>query len=434
MSPERLAELMTTNAELASSSKYLHWEDVRVRTPPQGLTREEWWTATKLRRAFVRRELPFVDKSGRPFSYSDLGVLYRSLRKVDRDASGQIEAPGAEGVHSGFGERYLIDSLMEEAITSSQLEGATTTRLVAKEMLRSGRSPRDESERMIVNNFHAMEFLRHHNEEDLTVEMLLELHRILTHRTSADRHAGRFRVASDKVHVAAWDGTVVHLPPDADELEDRINRLLAFANEDDDGRHIHPFIRAVVLHFMVGYDHPFVDGNGRTARGLFYWSMAKSNYWLTEFLSISTIIRRAPVQYVRAYLYSETDDGDVTYFLNYNLRVMVWAIRALHLSVARKSREMEKLSQVIRGSDFAAALNHRQIALLGHLLKHPDKIYSITGHQRSHGVSYQTARTDLISLTELGLLEVSKRGRQLIYRRSPGFEENLRDLKDRIWL
>ena len=165
----------------------------------------------------------------------------------------------------------------------------------------------------------------------------------------------------------------------------------------------------------------------------FYWSMAKSNYWLTEFLSISTIIRRAPAQYVRAYLYSETDDGDVTYFLYYNLRVMVQAIRALHSNVARKSREMEKLSQVIRGSDFAAALNHRQIALLGHLLKHPDQIYSIASHRRSHGVSYQTARTDLISLAELGLLEVSKRGRQLIYRRSPGFEENLRDLKGRIW-
>ncbi len=269
-SPERLAELMTANAELASSSRYLHWEDMRFRTPPQGLTGEEWWTATRLQRAFVRRELPFVDKSGRPFSYSDSGSLYRRLGEVDRNASGQIETLGAEGVHSGFGERYLVNSLIEEAITSSQLEGAATTRPVAKEMLRSGRPPRDESERMIVNNYHAMEFLRHHNAEDLTVEMLLELHRILIHKTSADRHVGRFRAPSDKVHVAAWDGTVVHQPPDADELDDRINRLLAFANEDDDGQNIHPFIRAVVLHFMVGYDHPFVDGNGRTARGLFW--------------------------------------------------------------------------------------------------------------------------------------------------------------------
>ena len=432
MSPERLSELMVANAEAAYSSKYFHWNDIRVRTPPQGYSREEWWTATKLRRMFVRRELPFVDKSGQAFSYGDSGNLYRRLREVDRDASGQIETPSADGVHSRFRERYLISSLIEEAITSSQLEGAATTRLVAKEMLRSGRLPRDESEQMIVNNYHAMEFLRNHNGEELTVETLLELHSILTYKTLADHHVGRFRLASDEVDVAAWDGTVVHLPPDADELDDRINRLLAFANETDDGQNLHPFVRAVVLHFMVGYDHPFVDGNGRTARGLFYWSMAKSNYWLTEYLSISTIIRKAPSQYVRAYVYSGTDGGDVTYFLDYNLRVMVQAIRALHSNLARKSNEMEKLWQVIRGSDFASALNHRQIALLGHLLKYPEWIYSIAGHQRSHNVSYQTARTDLIDLAEVGLLEVSKRGRQLVYRRSSVFEDNLRGLEDRM--
>ena len=47
------------------------------------------------------------------------------------------------------GQRYLVNSLMEEAIRSSQLEGATTTRRVAKELLRSGREPKDRGERMI---------------------------------------------------------------------------------------------------------------------------------------------------------------------------------------------------------------------------------------------------------------------------------------------
>jgi Fic family protein len=46
---------------------------------------------------------------------------------------------------------------MEEAITSSQLEGAATTREVAKEMIREGRQPRDRSERMILNNYLTMQ-------------------------------------------------------------------------------------------------------------------------------------------------------------------------------------------------------------------------------------------------------------------------------------
>ena len=429
-SSERITQLLGSRIEGVHKDAYLHWEDLRVRKPPADFSREEWWLAIKLQRTTVRRELPFLDKSGRPFSYSDSGDLYRRLRAVDRDCSGQIEVPFGEGVRQDSGQRYLMSSLIEESIASSQLEGAATTRQVAKEMLRTGRSPLDTSEQMIVNNYHAMEFLRQHIEEDLSVEMLQELHRILTYKTQQAPKAGRFRLPSDKVDVASWDGTVVHTPPDAVELDERIEKLLAFANEKDDGRNIHPFVRAVVLHFMVGYDHPFVDGNGRTARGLFYWSMARSAYWLAQYLSISSIVRKAPAQYVRAYVYSEIDESDVSYFLYYNLKVMLRAISKLHVYLARKTSEMEEFWRVIRGSDMVLDLNYRQTALLGRLLRYPDQTYTIASHQRSHKVTYQTARVDLIELADLGVLEMRKRGRRLIYTRNPGFESNLRELRE----
>ena len=429
---EHLPKLFSADVRGMSGGKYLHWEDIRVRQPPAGFTREEWWLATKIKRASLREELPFIDKEGRPFAFTDSGELYRRLREIDRDASGQIGFASTDGVHERSGERYLVSSLIEEAITSSQLEGAATTRLVAKEMLRSGRSPRDKSEQMIVNNYHAMEFLRDHQEDDLTADMLLELQTMLTERTLDSDYVGRFRRPQDNVDVVQWDGTVVHVPPKAEQLGDRIERLLAFANENDGGQSIHPFVRAVVLHFMVGYDHPFVDGNGRTARGLFYWSMARSGYWLTEYLSISTIIRKAPAQYIRAYVYSETDDNDLSYFLEFNLRVMLQAIRALHAYLSRKAKELERLAKVIRGSDLAVVFNHRQIALLAHMVRHPDATYTISGHQRSHNVTYQTARTDLIGLADFGFLDPYKAGRQLNYRRTGDVEANVRELADLI--
>ena len=428
---ETIPKLVRMNVETMTGGKYLHWEDMRVRQPPEGYTTTEWWLATKLKRSQVRQILPFADKTGQPFSFSDSGDLYRRLREIDSDASGQIGFPSSDGVHEQSGGRYLMSSLIEESITSSQLEGAATTRVVAKEMLRSGRSPRDKSERMIVNNHHAMEFLRDNHGEDLTREILLELQTILTQGTMNDDSVGRFRRSTDTVELAQWDGTVVHTPPAADELDDRIERLVSFANERDD-RMIHPFVRAVVLHFMIGFDHPFVDGNGRTARGLFYWSMARSGYWLTEYVSISTIIRESPAKYVRAYVYSETDEGDLTYFLEYNLEVMLKAIRALHEYLDKKAKEMESLSKAIRGSDLALVFNYRQIALLSHLVKHPDTVYTIAGHQRSHNVTYQTARADLMALSEVGLLELSKVGRKLQYRRSDELEDDLRDLAEFI--
>ena len=430
---DRLLGLLVVDNQEAAEGKYLHWEDIRVRPPPDGFSHEEWWLATKIKRAAVRQPLPFVDKDGQPFAFSDSGSLYRRLRVIDRDASGEIGFPASGGVDTRAGERYLMSSLIEEATTSSQLEGAATTRRVAKDMLRTGRSPRDTSERMIANNYRAMEFVRRHSDEDLTAEMLIELQRMLTTGTTLDSaDVGRFRRSNDEVSVAQWDGTVVHVPPDATELGDRIERLLAFANERDDGRSVHPFIRATALHFMVGYDHPFVDGNGRTARALFYWSMARSGYWLAEYLSISTIIRRAPAQYVRAYVYSETDDNDLTYFIEFHLRVVLQAIRALHLYLERKTRELDSLSNIIRGSDLARVFNHRQIALLSHMVRRPDAVYTISGHQRSHNVTYQTARTDLISLADFGLLDVYTIGRKLHYRPAQDVEEIVRTLAERM--
>jgi Fic family protein len=54
---------------------------------------------------------------------------------------------------------------------------------------------------------------------------------------------------------------------------------------------IHPVVRAIILHFMIGCGHLFVDGNGRTARALFYWSVLHQKYRLMEFISISCIGR-----------------------------------------------------------------------------------------------------------------------------------------------
>ena len=424
-SSDRLPSLFTRASDISSDGKYLHWEDLHRRTPPEGLSRDEWWISLKIRRTATRALLPFDDKCGRPCWYTDSGELHRRLRTIDRDASGKLGARFGDGADHLTGERFLISSLMGEAITSSQLEGARTMRRVASDMLRSGRSPRDQDERMIANNYAAMMFMRGNVDKPLTLSTLLDLQRTLTEGTLDERDVGRLRQSDDVVIEDRRDGTVIHRPPPAAELTVRLGRLVDFANAEDGD--VHPFVRAVVLHYMVGYDHPFVDGNGRTARALFYWSMARSGYWLTEYLSVSEIILRAPAQYVRAYLYSETDENDLTYFIDFNLRVMLRAIQALHLYIARKQREDAALFQKLRSDEFAQGFNHRQVALLGHCLRHPEHVYDIASHQRSHGVSYLTARADLSGLAERGLLEVRRQGRRLVYWRSPAFEGRLGD-------
>jgi Fic family protein len=405
----RLERVLTAHGGPLQGNEYRHWDELVFLPPPGDLSHEEWWAGVKLARAPLLKKLPFKDVRGNPFSYGMPDPALAMTHAIDRDASGQIEI-SEQVTNPATRERYVVNSLIEEAITSSQLEGAATTVKVAKEMIRSGRKPRDKSERMIVNNYRAMQFIRDKKKVPLSPELIFELHRLVTDSTLDNSDAaGRLRRGDEPVAVYdPRDQTLLHEPPSAEALPDRMKALCDFANGKTPGYFIHPVARAIILHFWLGYDHPFVDGNGRAARAIFYWSMLSQGYWLAEYLSISSILKKGPAKYMRAYLYTESDQSDVTYFLLFHLKVIVRAITELKIYLERKMAEFRQTSGLLRGSD---RFNHRQIALLGHALRHPSAQYTIQSHRNSHNIVYQTARADLLGLVKEGLLELTRVGR-----------------------
>jgi len=314
---------------------------------------------------------------------------------------------------------YLVSSLFDEAINSSQLEGAATTYNDAKEMLRQDREPTDTSEQMILNNYRAMRFSNEFKSERLTPEMIMELHRILVEDTLKNpEDAGQFRTSEDEVVVVdRRDNTVLHIPPDAKELPERIKRICRFANESNEKLFIPVPLRAIICHFMLAYDHPFVDGNGRTARALFYWMMAKNDYWMMKYTSISRILKKEFGQYKNGFLYVETDDNDLTYFIIHQLSVIKKAINQLNQYLKKKSQEIESTRKLLESRrQLARKLNYRQLFLLRHALEHPNFIYTIESHKNSHGIYYDTARKDLLALSEeYGLLNKEKSGRVFVF-------------------
>jgi len=230
--------------------------------------------------------------------------------------------------------------------------------------------------------------------------------------------AGRFRRADDNVIVQdRFDPTItLHVPPPAHELPERMQALCDFANASNDENFLHPVVRAIAIHFQMGYDHPFCDGNGRTARALFYWSMLRSGYWLSEYISISSVLKKAPGQYVTSYLYTESDDSDIGYFVAHQLSVIEEAINGFRSYMARKVKERKQAEALLRpGSPLGAQLNHRQRALLLHAIRHMDSIYEIAGHQAAHRIAYPTARNDLLGLEALQLLTKKKLGKGFVF-------------------
>jgi Fic family protein len=418
MSAQELLQVMSLQPGPLVNGRYLHWDELRHRPVPEGLSHEQLWAAVRMARQSQLKPLPLLlDKHGRPMRFAMPEPILRLLNYIDKNAAGQISLPD-QLVSAHDRDQYIVHSLIEEAITSSQLEGASTTRLVAEAMLREGRKPQDRSERMIFNNFRAMQWIRAHKAEPLSPELVLELHRLVTENTLEEAdEAGCLRRRDDVRVVDQRSSIVLHEPPAAATLPERLERLCAFANgSEDDEPFAPPVLRAILLHFMIGYDHPFVDGNGRTARALFYWSMARQGYGLMEYLSISQIIKRAPARYARAFLHVETDDNDTTYFLLHQLEIVREAIGALHEHLKHKSAEQRATERLLRtSSTLRGRFNHRQLALLTHALKHPGETYLIEGHQRSHDIAYATARADLLDLAAAGLLERGKRGRAMLF-------------------
>jgi hypothetical protein len=172
----------------AQFDQYLPWDKLRFKAPPEGLSHEEWWVTLKLARTSSSRRLPLFTADGTPFSYTLPDDILRMTEEISRRASGVIALPEPV-TNPATRDRYVVNSLIEEAIRSSQLEGASTSRKVAKEMIRSGRRPRDRSERMILNNYNAMRRVVELRDVDLTPELICEIHRIVTDGTLDDLEA-----------------------------------------------------------------------------------------------------------------------------------------------------------------------------------------------------------------------------------------------------
>lgn len=395
---------------------YLYWDNVKYRA--KDCTPEELWNAIKFERYLRSKNIHFGSYT---FSYMITDYLQKSLHLFDMHIGGNL------GSNIGIAEtdktKFIISSLMEEAISSSQMEGASTTRKKAKEMIQQQQRPKTKSEQMIMNNFVTMKHIVEHKNDDLTLERILEIHKLITTKTLDDRaDEGQFRNNDDVRVVNAVDGEIIHLPPAESELEGLMNDLCNFFNTDAE-TFIHPIIKACIIHFMIGWIHPFIDGNGRTARALFYWYMLKKGYWLTEYLSISRIIKDTKSQYEKAYLYTENDANDLGYFITYHFKTMEKAYEALKEYINRKQKEVFQAAQFMK----IPGVNDRMAQILKILNDDPDRVLNIKEIESRFNVSNYTSRTDLKSLTALGFLEIiqpNKKKQSFI--RSKEFEKVLR--------
>ena len=151
-----LTEPEIKKALLKADKAYLHWEDLRYKNwiPCKFFPNKEFfWTLVRITRLARSQITPIRDIEDHYFriiieNYSEF------LHTVDKEMAGNFM--GIPGLSENDKRQFITRNIIEESIASSQLEGANTSRAVAKKMLLEERAPQNNSEQMIVNNHKTM--------------------------------------------------------------------------------------------------------------------------------------------------------------------------------------------------------------------------------------------------------------------------------------
>lgn len=394
------AMLLTPNDKVQEvvnkvNETFEYWDTIKYKRCSEGCTPQQLWTYVKAAR--VKSMMSVWGKYGITLTLTN--QMQRMCHEIDMNWGGSWGTDSIIGDENK--EQYLVGSLMEEAIYSSQMEGAATTRKVAKEMLRKKMTPKDKSQQMIANNYQTIQFIVSHKDALLTPELLLQIHQLMTEHTMQNpQEAGCFRSNNDVVVENGITHETVHIPPTYEEIPNFVEDLCRFFNEQDAPQFIHPIIRGIIIHFMVAYVHPFADGNGRTARALFYWYMLKQGYWLTEYLSISRVIAKSKKSYEKAFLYTEADGMDMGYFVAYNMRVLQQSFKQLQDYIKRKQEEKRAANSFLRIGN----INARQAQIIKMFADDSNLVVTIADLQAKFLVSPTTAKADVVGLMNMGLL------------------------------
>jgi len=388
------------------NKRYLHWTEVKFRDTSD-IDPDIVWTRMKLSRKDSAHVLNFGSFQ---IQYNITNDIQRQLHRIDTlPSTGYLII---DPLYPRMYDEFSINCIMEESIASSQIEGADTSSDCAKNILRKNSKPQNLSERMIVNNYRAMQTVVSKKDETLTKDLILDIHRYVTYGTIDNEYSGKFRTDNNIVVSDPSDGTIYYTPIDSNEIESAIDSLCTFINNDEE--FIHPVIKGIILHFMIAFIHPFQDGNGRVARTLFYWYMLGKGYSHIEYLSVSKYIKSHRGRYSDAYQLSETDDNDITYFLKFNLDVIEEAIDNLPDIIDNFSSDFDLDTMNLD-------INHRQKNIISYMINEKQNI-SVEYIMNRYGVSKNTARSDIRKLIESGILTNSgKDGHRVLYSISDDF-------------
>ncbi len=231
-----------------------------------------------------------------------------------------------------------------------------------------------------------------HSSRLFSVETLKTLHNLTMNKLIEEKHVGQFRDQQVIVRSAS-NGNVVFRPPVSVEVPYLVDEFFAWLNAPET-QQVHPIFRAAITHYQLVYIHPFIEGNGRTARAMAMLALYMSEYDFKKFFSLEQYFDADVDQYYQALLsVQQNQNNDLTYWLEYFCYGLAIEIEKIKQQVMKLSKDL-KLKQQLGEQ---VALSERQIILL-ELLQNQGEITSQDAQAALPNVSVDTILRDLKDL------------------------------------
>ena len=232
-----------------------------------------------------------------------------------------------------------------------------------------------------------------------TEDMMKTLHSLCTHRIIPPEQIGNYRQASVVVK-GVESGQIVHRPPSPEQVPQLIIDFFIWLNGTE-ARTLHTVFRAAITHYQLVNIHPFIEGNGRTARALALSVMYAENYDVKRFFSLEQYFDNDIENYYLA-LRSVQDSPtqDMTYWLEYfayGLAIELDRIKQQVLKLSQDFRLQQKLGQQV-------ALSERQLIIMEYL-QEQGKVTTGDLNDILPLISQDTILRDIKELIDKGLIK-----------------------------
>jgi Fic family protein len=301
-------------------------------------------------------------------------------------------------------------ALILEAHHSTHIEGTELTLSEAQNILagKTVKGVRPDDRQELLNYKDAIDFVSEYldRKSKITEEIITDIHSILVKDVrGGSLEPGNYRKVQNYV-ANSLTGEIIYKPPASDEVPALMKEFIEWLNEEKDISAI--LIAGVAQHRFVDI-HPFLDGNGRTARVLCTLILYKNGYDFKRLFSLSEYYDKNRREYYDAIQKVRESGLDMTAWLEYFVR----GLKNQMLEVRTKGEEVIKKDIIIENA-VRAGLNDRQKNALIYLMEKPN--ISRAEYVKLNDVSIRTANYDLEVMEKLGFIERTGVGRAIKYQ------------------